>query len=637
MKSKPKILFFLFALSIQVSFASKLILVEQRKEFLLAEKLIKQRKDTLFFKKLDTLKDYPLYPYLQYQWLINHMEQTGKIKTFLADYPETRYYAFLKHKWLVYLAKHKHWQEFLVQYKDSDNTRLQCYYHQALLHTGAKREALLGAKKLWKLGKSMPGECDLIFKVLKTSPYFTRELLWQRFDVALINSKTQLAKYVSHSMNKKDQGIAEVWLKVHANPMLIVKKGFLDKKHKQTGLIFTHGIDRLARTHIAKAIAIWDARKNDYKIDKEKLQRLEQRLAIASAYHRDSKAYSRLSQLENSDNNAKEWRIRAALREQNWDYVEQSIADLSEEIQKKEKWRYWLARALEKQGKQKIAHFIYDKLSKNRSYYGYLSADKLNKDYSLADHSVQASEEVLNEFKQKTDFRVVAELIAVDKLKEAKRQWWYAVKKLEKNEILIASKYAQQLQWVQEAIFTIAKAKYWDDVSLRFPLAYQRQIQKNAEKQKLNSAIIYGLIRRESTFNQNAMSPAGARGLMQIMPRTGRQIAKELKEKWRDNNNSLFNPSTNIKFGSYYYKKLLNKSNGHYVLAVAGYNAGLSRVKRWLPVEKPVAADIWIEIIPFKETREYVAAVLTYTLIYQKRLKKDILSMKDFMRDVYPS
>jgi soluble lytic murein transglycosylase len=160
-------------------------------------------------------------------------------------------------------------------------------------------------------------------------------------------------------------------------------------------------------------------------------------------------------------------------------------------------------------------------------------------------------------------------------------------------------------------------------------------VQKNANRQDLNPAIIFGLIRRESAFNQNAKSPVGARGLMQIMPKTGQQIARELKEKWR-NTNALFNPTTNVKYGAYYYKQLLNQFNGHYALAAAAYNAGPHRVNRWLPKTEAVAADIWIETIPFKETRAYVSAVLTYALIYQKQLKKNFLTMKDFMQDVLP-
>ena len=147
--------------------------------------------------------------------------------------------------------------------------------------------------------------------------------------------------------------------------------------------------------------------------------------------------------------------------------------------------------------------------------------------------------------------------------------------------------------------------------------------------------IIYGLIRRESAFNEKATSPTGARGLMQIMPGTGRYIAKNLNERWRGKN-SLYDPVTNIKYGSYYYQKLLTQFDGHYALALAAYNAGPNKVKRWLPEDKTVPADIWIETIPYRETREYVTSVLAYALIYQQRTQSNELTMNDFTREVEP-
>ena len=120
---------------------------------------------------------------------------------------------------------------------------------------------------------------------------------------------------------------------------------------------------------------------------------------------------------------------------------------------------------------------------------------------------------------------------------------------------------------------------------------------------------------------------------MQIMPRTGRDIAKNLKERWRGKN-SLYNPVTNLKYGSYYYQKLLTQFDGHYALALAAYNAGPHRVKKWLPETEALPADIWIETIPFHETREYVTNVLAYALIYQQRTQSNELSMNDFTRDI---
>ncbi len=629
------VLLLILIVPLQVVLASQLTIEQQRKEFLRVEKLIQKGKYDSFYQAIKPLKNYPLYPGLEYQWLKKHLHQTDKIKAFLKNYPQTRYAGLLNYHWQHYLAKHKNWKQFLDQYTETKNTKLQCYYYRAQYHIGAKNEALLGAKKLWVVGKSQPDECNPLFKVLKASKYFTQDLLWQRFAAALKNKKTGLAKYIKRSMNRNNQQIAQRWLKIHNNPGLIKKPGLLNKNNTQSGLIFAHAVDRLASTDYRLAIKIWDARKNSFNINKTRFQQLEQRLAMSLAYRRDNRAYQRLTELKGADKSTKEWRVRAALAEQNWHHVEQAIVDLSQETQKKDKWQYWLARALEKTDKPKAADFIYSKLSTNRSFYGYLSAEKLEKDYQLSDHPIQVSREMLENFKQKVDFRVVAELHKLDRPKEAKRQWWYAIKKLDKNEILIAAKYAQQLNWTQTAIFTIAKAKYWDDVSLRFPVRYKKQVADNAKLQQLHPAIIYGLIRRESAFNEKARSPVGARGLMQIMPKTGQQIAKELNQRL-GNIKRLFDPSTNIEYGTYYYKQLLDQFKGHYALAAAAYNAGPSRVNRWLPQKEPIAADIWIETIPFKETRAYVSAVLTYALIYQKRLGLTGLTMKDFTQKVNP-
>jgi soluble lytic murein transglycosylase len=636
MKSKLKYLVFLaIILMVEGSFASTLTLEKQRKKFVLAEKMLEKGRDRAFFRTAKTLKNYPLYPYLQYHWLKKNLHQSKKVRRFLSEYPQTRYAILLHYKWQIYQAKHKYWKQFLKHYRETKNIKLQCHYHRAKYNTGAKKEALMGAKKMWVAGRSLPSECDPVFKVLQNSSYFTKDMLWQRFQAALTKNKRGLASYVKRLMNKNDQTVAQLWLDVHAKPSLVTKKKLLNNKHVKAGLIFAHGIDRMARTDPVDAIRLWDARKSDFKINSVRMQRLERRLAMALAFRGDHRAYKRLSHLKAVDEVAQEWRVRAALREQNWVHVKQSIDQLDKEIKKKDKWQYWLARAQEQTGKPKAAKFIFDKLAKDRSFYGYLSADKSDVSYKLSDHPVQVTKKMMSQFKQRTDFMVVAELIKMQKPLEAKRQWWYAVKKLDKKQILIAAKYAQQLDWKQTAIFTIAKAKYWDDVSIRFPMAYQGQVLKNAKVQKLNPAVIFGLIRRESAFDQKAMSPVGARGLMQIMPKTGRQIARELKDKWQ-NKNKLFNPEINVKYGAYYYKQLLDQFNGHYALAAAAYNAGPHRVKRWLPDNKPLAADVWVETIPFKETRAYVSAVLTYALIYQKQLKKNSLTMKRFMRDVFP-
>lgn len=625
----------IFVLSIQISAAANKSLQQQRKQFVLAEKWLSIGDDKKFFKQTKSLKNYPLYPYIQYKWLAKNLGKTKKVKAFLKDYKQTKFAGSLSYKWKYYLARNKKWKALANNYKETKDTKLQCHYMWAKYKTGLKKDALLGAKKLWVVGKSQPDACNAIFKVLKKSSYYSNDLVWERFRASLAKGNVKFAKFLKRSLNKKDQHKANRWLRVHLNPGNVANPRILKKQHVQSELIFTHGIKRFARKNLSKAIKTWDARKKEFKLDPKVIYKIERKLAMALALNRDKAAYDRFNQIQSLDDEAKEWRVRSALRLMDWEGAEQSIFKLSQESQNKGRWQYWLARAMEKNGREKHAGLIFSELSKERSYYGYLSANKLNKSYQLVNHPVQVTPQALKTFKKKTDFRVVAEFIELNKLNEAKKQWWYSVRKLSKEDILIAAKYAQQLNWKQESIFTIAKAKYWDDVPLRFPMAYQNQVHKNAKLQNLSPAVIFGLIRRESAFNEKAYSPVGARGLMQIMPNTGRHIARKLKEKWRSKK-SLFNPEINLRYGAFYYKELLNQFNGHYALAAAAYNAGPHRVKRWLPEDSKLPADIWVETIPFKETRGYVAAVLTYALIYQKQLNNNSLSMSDFMQEVLP-
>jgi soluble lytic murein transglycosylase len=610
-----------------------------RQLFLQAENALKKNDDAAYFLLADQLKDYPLYPYLQYQWLKKNLEQEQQVKHFLTVHSSSRYAGMLKRKWLHHLGKTKQWSLIVQNQVTTKDATLNCYYHRAQFNTGNQRAALFAARDLWAVGHSQPRVCDPLFSQLKKSDLFTQDLLWQRFDAALKNNKTSLASYVAGLMPKEHQATTSLWLNLHRNPSRYVPRLIAQPKNDQSALMFRHGIDRLAGKDVATAIKLWDTYKKDYDIDKNSADKLEKRLAFKLAYEKDAGAYDRFSQLDVTDESSRTWRIRTALLEQNWPNVIAAIEDLNEEEKAQDKWKYWLARAYLETDRADQAELLLTDLSDNRSFYGYLAADRVNSLYQLSHKPVDVTAEEIDQLKNQKEFRVAFELMVLDKKNEAKLQWWHASRHLDKKEILVAAKLAQRWQWDEIAIFTIAKAKYWDDVEVRFPLSYTDKIHENSEQNNLNPVIVYGLIRRESAFNEKATSPTGARGLMQIMPRTGRDIARRLNERW-GGKNSLYNPVTNIKYGSYYYQKLLTQFDGHYALALAAYNAGPERVKKWLPEDKSIPADIWIETIPYRETRDYVASVLAYALIYQQRTQsvdtEDALSTDDFIRDIEP-
>ncbi|MDD1643954.1 MAG: lytic murein transglycosylase, partial [Methylococcaceae bacterium] len=362
-------------------------LEQQRQDFLLAERLVEQGNDNAFLTLSSTLADYPLYPYLQYQWLKNNLQQADKILAFLSAYKDTRYADLLRSKWLHYLADNERWIEFLLYYQASDNAALECQFYWAIYKVANQQMALNEAKRLWVTEDSLPNECDRLLSALALSPALTPDLIWQRFELALKKDNRPLASYVRHLLNKPDQDVADVWLQVHNKPALIQDSLFLGGNERQ-GRIFAHGVDRMAKLDLDLAINIWDSRKSTVFIDSQTAQQIECKLALALARARDNRAYNRLNQLVAVDAEVREWKVRAALLEQNWVHVAHALTGLTIEEQQEPQWQYWQARSLIETGKTLEGWAIYNRLSEDRSYYGFMAADAVNKPYSIADKPV---------------------------------------------------------------------------------------------------------------------------------------------------------------------------------------------------------------------------------------------------------
>ena len=362
---------------------------------------------------------------------------------------------------------------------------------------------------------------------------------------------------------------------------------------------------------------------------------MERKLGMTLLGKKDNRAYAHLSKANSDDEETKEATVRAALLEQNWQHVNTALALLTASERQQPKWQYWQARALQATGKQEQANQVYKALAKDRSFYGFMAADTVNIPYQIIDLPVKFAEADLTKLSEQIEFKASHEFKTINLDLEARRQWQFAIKNLPKEKLLLAAKLAQHWHWDQLAITTLVKADYWDDMALRFPLSYLAEVQASADKHKLDSALIYGLMRQESMLDRVAVSSAGAKGLMQLLPETAKTVARTLHEPWQSESD-LFKPDLNINYGSYYFKDLLNRFGGHISVAGAAYNAGPNRAKKWLPTLAPVPADIWIETIPFKETRKYVATVLSYGIIYQSRLKKSNLKLKDLLQNIPP-
>ena len=601
-------------------------LSDQRKNFLKAERAIKEG----YYRQLDDLlpklKEYPLYPYLLYKKLSRNPGAIEQIESYLTEFSDTRYPTLLRRDLLKSLAAQKNWPEYIAHYEKTISPELQCFYYWALYQTGRESEALTGAQKLWLAGRSRPKACDKLFVKFQNNKVFSSDIAWRRFGLAMRKGNPQLAKYLKRFIPKSEQKLADFWLKVHRNPRLVMGCAQWDSESLQMGRIFVHGIGRLRRKDANLARHVWESKKNSFNIELELQAYIENRLGIVLAIRRSPHAAKFLADIDiaQARSDLREWRVRNALLERDWQSVLTYVEQLQQPDRLLPRWQYWRARSLEALGKLDGALTIYSSAATGRSYYSFLAADRLEQDYQWGDNPVDVSEVEIEQLGNRKDFAAVFEFRHFGRQSMARREWWYLIRKLSAHEILVAAKLAERWDWHQIAIFTIAKVKYWDDLALRFPVLFKKTITHYANLQKLDPSSVFGLIRQESVFNQDARSRAGARGLMQIMPATGRRIARRLKEKWTSSR-VLYEPDVNVRYGTSYLKNLLDQFDRNYALSFAGYNAGEHRVERWLPADKPMPADIWIENIPFKETRDYVKTVLANVSIYQNRLNDKLL------------
>jgi len=167
--------------------------------------------------------------------------------------------------------------------------------------------------------------------------------------------------------------------------------------------------------------------------------------------------------------------------------------------------------------------------------------------------------------------------------------------------------------------------QYW---SILFPQPYWEEIQRYATRNGLDAFLVASLIRQESEFNPGAVSHADAYGLMQLLPKVGKNVAKELKIR-RFSTPQLLDPDINIQLGTRYFRQLTDQFGGSVEYALASYNAGSDRVQDWRNQGKFRDVYEWVESIPFTETREYVQAILRNASIYRQLYTKTDVSKKE--------
>ncbi|MCP5159568.1 MAG: lytic transglycosylase domain-containing protein [Gammaproteobacteria bacterium] len=570
------------------------------------------------------LRDYPLYPYLYYQSLSRRLTEfpTVEVRDFLQTYPDTPLAIRLRNAWLRQLASARRWDDYLHDAIPGHDPTFECWRRQALLNTDHSKAALQDFATLWLRGRSLPNACDPVIAVWQSEGQPAPELRWQRFALAMTAGEIGLARFLQMDMSTTDRELANAWLAVADDPTLILDPTRFKAGDPRVPAILADGLNRWRRRDALAAFAALDALKASDPSLAPQLAIEERQLAlwIASDYH--PTALARLAALPETvvDQDVREWRIRVCLQQNDWPATLHWLDQLPPAEQNSPRWQYWRGRALESLGQTELVQPIYRRIANQRDYYGFLAASQLNIPYTIADSPLAVSPTELDALLAGSPgLQRARELYILGRQWEADVEWRQATQGFDPAALKQAAQLAHRWEWHHQAIITIARAEYWDDLKLRFPLAYRDDVIANARTDALDPAWIYAIIRQESAFQADARSPVGALGLMQMMPATGRQIARDLQDTV--DIPDLRQPETNIRYGTHYLRRMLERLQDNPVLATAAYNAGPNKVAQWLPTGgHPIPADIWAETIPYRETRAYVQRVMEYAAVYRHLL-----------------
>jgi soluble lytic murein transglycosylase len=614
-------------------------LSEQRHLFQEAEQAIKAGHMDRYRQLSAKLDDYPLQPYLKYSELRQRLRSTApeEIRAFLSNNADTPIAILLHHRWLRTLAQQHRWQELVNNYYLTNDRYLQCRYAHALYQIGQTERAHIVVENLWLTGRSLPRACDAPIDSWREAGKLSDDLIWKRINLAIQSGHIRLALYLADYLPESQRFWVNIWSKIRREPEYLreVNDHFQNVHQPVLRWITVYGLTRLARRDPARAAEYWTELKPVYDFTEQEQERVERRLSLALARQGDAESYRWLEKLDlkNERSEVQAIHILSAIQDRDWESALDWLNQLSPELQHSERWRYWRGRVLEGLGRFEEARAIYNLTADNRSYYSFLAADRAGNRYQFTHRPLLFSNDELQDLRNIPALLRAGELYALNRVADARREWNYAMGHMSKSQLLKAAKLADEWGWHDRAIMTLAQAKYWDDLELRFPLAHQKTVVKQAQRQNINPAWAFAVIRQESAFTTDARSNAGALGLMQLLPRTARYVARTLRIRMHGQRD-LLDADTNIELGVRYLRRVKERFDGHPVLATAAYNAGATNVRRWLPTESTLPADLWVEMVPFHETRDYLKRVLTYTVIYEQRLGQQPVPLLDRMPPV---
>ncbi len=569
------------------------------------------------------LRDYPLSAYLAYDALTLRLQTAGnsEVEQFFIEHADLPQLRWMKLRWLRLQADRGNWELFFKHYSPQLNfTELDCLEGQGLLATGKRTEAFERAEKLWHSSQSQPNACDPVFAAWKDAGLRTPDQVWVRLFLAVQARNAGLAKFLSGEYSQPD--VARLLTEVAAKPEKLQQTALFTRDSAENRDIVSLGLRRLIRNNTNLTLQLLNHYKTRLSFTDEQKRLLARDIGTLLAKRFDARGLAVMQEFDPaySDPLVGEWHARLLLRLGRWSEAQKVIAALPADTAETLRWQYWHARSTQfARPDNQTSQEQFQKIAGERDFYSYLAADHSKQPYQLNHKPAAVDSKTLEQVRNSPNIQRALEFRVIGDELSAHREWQHASQGFNHDQLLAQARIAYEMNWFNPAIRNLGQAKYWDDLDIRFPMAYRDGLVREARAQGLHSSWVYAITRQESAFMPTIRSHAGAMGLMQLMPATATETARRYNIPLASPQAAL-NPDTNIKLGTAYLNHVMQQFSGNRILASAAYNAGPGRVRQWLREGGHLPYDVWIETIPFDETRQYVQNVLTYSVIYGQKL-----------------
>lgn len=624
----------------------------QKDLFIEAENAIRNKQYAYFETLFAQLQTHPLRDYLYRDLLLNRLKNNPRssanheaIKAFLKAHHGEVVSRKIRYLWLDHLASTGQETIFLDYYQPTSSIVNRC---RAFEYQLKKRANLTDLQpkiaSIWLTSHSLPKKCDPMLKLWKSNDGLTESLIWERMILAVQDRQFSLARYLNNQRDTHLQASGSLLINATKRPknLAILLRQYKSPQqdnsrhfeHYITPIAY-HSLLKLAWSDASKTIRLWRLLDQELSLSATQIKRLKRNIALSLAIQKSPDATEWLSSVANhADESIDQWLLSTLLVNHQKGPIEPHIANLASKQSQSDKWSYWLAIMGLNDSRYLDSKTHLSNLAQQRSYYGFLAAIENNQTPNLNNRTSTSSSASLAELKEKPAAKRAYAFFLLERFHLARSEWNYLAKQTANKDMVYLAELAHQWGWNHQSILAFAKSKQIDDVEKRFPFFQRQDFEQATRTYDIPISWAYAITRQESAFKVDAQSHAGARGLMQLKPSTARQVVKRQKVKYSNQTirQLLNDPKMNIKLGVAHLKEMLDYYQGNPILATAAYNAGKHRVNQWLLNNQISDSRVWIEQIPYKETREYVKNVLTYEQIYAQ-LEGENLSYLNMLAD----